>query len=47
MKNAAGVFALGDCATIELKKMVHDITEIFEKADKNNDGSLSMSEFQG
>ena len=47
VKNAPGVFALGDCATIELKKLVHDVTELFEKADANKDGSLSMSEFSG
>ena len=47
MKNAPGVFALGDCATVELKKLVHDVTELFEKADTSKDGSLSMDEFQG
>ena len=47
MKNAPGVFALGDCATIELKKLVHDVTALFDKADINKDGSLSMDEFRG
>ena len=47
VKDAAGIFAVGDCATIELKKLLHDLTFLFEKADKNNDGSLSMTEFHG
>ena len=47
VKNAPGVFALGDCATIELKKLVQDVTVLFEKADTNKDGSLSMNEFHG
>jgi len=46
VKNAPGVFALGDCATVELKKLVHDVTELFEKADTSKDGSLSICEFQ-
>lgn len=47
VKNAKGVFSIGDCATIEMKKLVHDVTELFEKADENKDGSLSMDEFRG
>lgn len=46
VKNAPGVFAIGDCATIEMKRLVHDVTELFNKADFDKDGSLSLDEFK-
>ncbi|XP_065051948.1 uncharacterized protein LOC135681414 [Rhopilema esculentum] len=46
VKNAPGVFAIGDCGTIEMKKLMSDVTDLFEKADANKDGSLSMDEFR-
>ena len=41
------MFAIGDCGTIEMKKLMSDVTDLFEKADVNKDGSLSMDEFRG
>src|SRR4051812_21624627 len=40
------VYSLGDCATIENPRLLHKILDIFEKADKDHDGSLSWEEFQ-
>lgn len=45
VKNAEGVYALGDCATIEQRKIAEDIAYLFKLADKNGDGTLSVSEF--
>lgn len=38
---------MGDCSTIELKKLLSNIKEIFFEADKDNDGKLSLKEFKG
>ncbi|OIV96131.1 hypothetical protein TanjilG_13063 [Lupinus angustifolius] len=40
------VYALGDCATVNQRKVVEDIAAIFKKADKNNSGTLTVKEFQ-
>jgi len=40
------VFALGDCAKITMPSMRAAARSLFEKADVNKDGSLSMAEFQ-
>ncbi|KAA8515379.1 hypothetical protein F0562_019010 [Nyssa sinensis] len=40
------VYALGDCATINQRKVMGDISSIFNKADKDNSGTLSVKEFQ-
>ncbi|KAL2495176.1 External alternative NAD(P)H-ubiquinone oxidoreductase B2 [Forsythia ovata] len=40
------VYALGDCATINQRKVVEDICAIFRKADKDNSGTLTVKEFQ-
>ncbi|KAL1289303.1 hypothetical protein HN51_057747 [Arachis hypogaea] len=40
------VYALGDCATINQRKVMEDIAAIFKKADKNNSGTLTVKEFQ-
>jgi NADH:ubiquinone reductase (non-electrogenic) len=45
VKHADGVYALGDCATIEQRKVAEDISYLFKLADKDNDGYLSVSEF--
>ncbi|KAI8081474.1 pyridine nucleotide-disulfide oxidoreductase-domain-containing protein [Halteromyces radiatus] len=39
------IFALGDCASIQNPKLVNRIIELFERADKNHDGMLTMEEF--
>ncbi|KAG2689766.1 hypothetical protein I3843_09G152900 [Carya illinoinensis] len=40
------VYALGDCATINQRKVMEDISSIFSKADKDNSGTLTVKEFQ-
>ena len=41
------MFALGDCSTIEQELMIHQAQELFKQADVNNDGTLTLEEFQG
>ncbi|XAR66388.1 NADH:ubiquinone reductase (non-electrogenic) [Bertholletia excelsa] len=40
------IYALGDCATINQRKVMEDISVIFSKADKDNSGTLTVKEFQ-
>lgn len=40
------IYALGDCATINQRKVMEDISAIFTKADKDNSGTLTVKEFQ-
>ncbi|KAK5825846.1 External alternative NADH-ubiquinone oxidoreductase, mitochondrial [Gossypium arboreum] len=40
------IYALGDCATVNQRKVMEDISEIFRKADKDNSGTLTVKEFQ-
>lgn len=40
------VYALGDCATINQRKVMEDISAIFTKADKDDSGTLTVKEFQ-
>ncbi|KAI3456341.1 hypothetical protein Pfo_013004 [Paulownia fortunei] len=40
------IYALGDCATINQRKVMEDIWAIFRKADKDNSGTLTVKEFQ-
>ncbi|XP_041026152.1 external alternative NAD(P)H-ubiquinone oxidoreductase B2, mitochondrial [Juglans microcarpa x Juglans regia] len=40
------VYALGDCATINQRKIMEDISSIFSKADKDNSGTLTVKELQ-
>ncbi|KAK6120601.1 hypothetical protein DH2020_045652 [Rehmannia glutinosa] len=46
VKGCEEVYALGDCATVDQKKIVEDIAEIFKAADKDNSGTLTIEEFQ-
>lgn len=39
------VYALGDCATINQRKVMADISTIFKAADKDNSGTLTGDEF--
>ncbi|KAM1735897.1 hypothetical protein ACFX12_014313 [Malus domestica] len=41
-----GVYALGDCATVNQHHVMDDIVSIFRRADKDNSGTLSLEEFQ-
>lgn len=45
VKNTEGVWALGDCASVEQRKIADDILYIFKLADADNDGYLSVEEF--
>lgn len=47
VKNADGVYALGDCATVEQRKVAEDISYLFKLADTDDDGYLSVLEFVG
>ncbi|OWM91314.1 hypothetical protein CDL15_Pgr000258 [Punica granatum] len=38
------IYALGDCATINQRKVMEDISAIFSKADKDNSGTLTAKE---
>lgn len=38
------IYALGDCATINQRKVMEDIVAIFSKADKDNSGTLTAKE---
>ncbi|KAK1378867.1 hypothetical protein POM88_025611 [Heracleum sosnowskyi] len=40
------IYALGDCATINQRKVMEDISAIFSKADKDRSGTLTVKEFQ-
>ncbi|KAJ6975947.1 hypothetical protein NC653_031695 [Populus alba x Populus x berolinensis] len=40
------VYALGDCATINQRKVMEDIAAIFRKADKTNTGALDLKDFK-
>ena len=45
VKGADGVFAIGDCSTIEQELMVKKSEELFKEADVNGDGTLTLDEF--
>ncbi|CAN0914852.1 External alternative NAD(P)H-ubiquinone oxidoreductase B1, mitochondrial [Linum grandiflorum] len=46
VKETENVYALGDCATIDQRKIMDDIAEIFEAADADKSGTLTMEEFK-
>ncbi|KAL9457693.1 hypothetical protein AB3S75_006693 [Citrus x aurantiifolia] len=46
VKECENVYALGDCATIDQRKVMEDISTIFAAADKDNSGTLTVEEFQ-
>ncbi|PIN13971.1 NADH-dehydrogenase (ubiquinone) [Handroanthus impetiginosus] len=46
VKGCEDVYALGDCATVDQKKIMEDISEIFKAADKDNSGTLTIEEFE-
>jgi len=45
VRGAEGVFALGDCSTIEQDLMIKRAEELFKMADVNGDGTLCSDEF--
>ena len=46
VKGAKDVYSLGDCATIEQKKLSANIEAMFAEADIDKDGGVSLSEFK-
>ncbi|XP_047307990.1 external alternative NAD(P)H-ubiquinone oxidoreductase B2, mitochondrial-like [Impatiens glandulifera] len=40
------IYAVGDCATINQRKVMEDIAAIFSKADKDKSGTLTVKEFK-
>ncbi|KAL7128900.1 hypothetical protein ABFS83_13G025600 [Erythranthe nasuta] len=40
------IYALGDCATINQRRVMEDISAIFNKADKKNTGRLKVDDFK-
>jgi len=40
------VYAIGDCATINQRRVMEDIAEIFKVADKDKSGTLTVKEIQ-
>lgn len=46
VKGSEHVYALGDCATVDQRKIKEDILNIFETADKDKSGTLTKDEFQ-
>lgn len=43
---ANGVYAFGDCATISQRRVMDDVSAVFQRADKDKSGTLSDKEFQ-
>lgn len=46
VEGTSSIYALGDCATINQRKVMEDVSAIFQKADKDNSGTLTVKEFQ-
>ncbi|XP_022634328.1 external alternative NAD(P)H-ubiquinone oxidoreductase B1, mitochondrial isoform X3 [Vigna radiata var. radiata] len=46
VKGCEEVYALGDCSSITQRKIMDDITAVFEAADKDKSGTLTIEEFQ-
>ncbi|KAL2622537.1 hypothetical protein R1flu_002742 [Riccia fluitans] len=46
VKGCKDVWAIGDCATTEQRKLLDDIAYLFEKADVDHSGTLNVEEFQ-
>ncbi|KAL6538627.1 External alternative NAD(P)H-ubiquinone oxidoreductase B2, mitochondrial [Orobanche gracilis] len=46
VEGSDSIYALGDCATINQRKVMEDILAIFRKADKDNSGTLTVKEFK-
>lgn len=46
VEGCSTIYALGDCATVNQRKVMEDIAAIFKKADKDNSGTLTVKEFR-
>ena len=45
VKGTNNVFGIGDCATVEFTKMMGKVKELFQEADEDCTGKLSLDEF--
>ncbi|KAL8254143.1 hypothetical protein R6Q59_032364 [Mikania micrantha] len=45
VEGVPNVYAVGDCATINQRRVLEDISAIFSKADKNKTGKLNVEDF--
>ncbi|KAL8201522.1 hypothetical protein R6Q57_012861 [Mikania cordata] len=45
VEGAPNVYAIGDCASINQRRVMEDISAIFNKADKNKNGKLNVEDF--
>ena len=45
MKQAKNIFGIGDCATVEFKKLIGSVEELYKQADKDGNGELTLDEF--
>ncbi|CAN4117497.1 unnamed protein product [Withania somnifera] len=46
VKGCSNVYALGDCASVDQRKVMEDISAIFKAADKDDSGTLTVEEFR-
>ncbi|PHU04322.1 External alternative NAD(P)H-ubiquinone oxidoreductase B1, mitochondrial [Capsicum chinense] len=46
VKGCGNVYAIGDCASVDQRKVMEDISSIFKAADKDDSGTLSIEEFR-
>lgn len=46
VKGCENTYALGDCATIEQRKLMEDVAYLFTLADKDNSGTLTAKDFK-
>jgi len=46
LKGSDNIYAIGDAATVEQKKLIANFMELFRKADLDGDGFLSLKELQ-
>ncbi|GAQ91581.1 NADH-dehydrogenase [Klebsormidium nitens] len=44
VKGTQGIYAIGDCATVQQRSLVEDVTYLFKLADKDGDGKLTYDE---
>lgn len=46
VKGCENVYALGDCSSVDQRKIKEDISAIFKEADKDDSGTLTIDEFK-
>jgi len=46
VKGSSDIYAIGDCSTIDQEKLLAKFSELFDEADVNKDGKLSLEEIE-